>query len=560
MYQNLNGECQANICVNLIGTNSNTSGIGAKIKLKANISGQDTWQERTISAQTGGGVGGQSELKALFGLGNATNVDSIIVEWPSGFRQVLVNQRVDDCVTIQEENAGEVCGIAFYDENNNCIKDDDEIGLPNIELNIQPGNISVFTDDNGNYSISLGLGTYTISQVAGGNWTPSCPSGQLEQTVTVSAVGDQYCGLNFSESPTCGDPDLRVEVSTAAHRVGFENMIAVYYENTGGQAATDVELTLSFDPNILPIDASIPWDTPSGNERIWHLGTLDVGATGTIYIIDSISINAVLGSDLSVNANVLSAEKDCDLTDNSMTNLSPAIGALDPNDILVSPEGAISKEEILTYKIRFQNVGNATVNRAIVVDQLPDVLDLETLELGIASDPYRFSVSEDGLLTWTFDNIQLPDSTTNELLSHGYLTFRIKLKPNQKVGTKIENQANIFFDNNQPIATNTVENIIFNERESLLKEGLLVYPNPVVDQARVVLKSDFGKEVEKIYSVRLFNATGQLVLEEYNIDDANYYLSIGNNVAGVYSLLVRDANGKEYAKKLIILSNGEIIS
>lgn len=78
------------------GTTSNRSAIGAKVRVKAIIAGQPRWQMREISAQSG--YCGQNQLAPHFGLGDATLVDSLVVEWPSGQRtvstQVFANQYV----------------------------------------------------------------------------------------------------------------------------------------------------------------------------------------------------------------------------------------------------------------------------------------------------------------------------------------------------------------------------------------------------------------------------------------------------------------------------------
>lgn len=67
--------------VRLVGTKSNKSGIGAKVRVKATIGGRSFWQLREIN--TGDGLGAP-ELAAHFGLGNASTVEVIRVEWPSG--------------------------------------------------------------------------------------------------------------------------------------------------------------------------------------------------------------------------------------------------------------------------------------------------------------------------------------------------------------------------------------------------------------------------------------------------------------------------------------------
>ncbi|PYJ98404.1 MAG: hypothetical protein DME23_12165 [Verrucomicrobia bacterium] len=91
LYRN-NGNSNAWLKVKLVGTQSNRSGIGAKIRVTAKIRGNSTLQLRQIS----GGTGGQSTLLAHFGLGDATNVDILRIEWPSGtvqeFHEVPVKQ------------------------------------------------------------------------------------------------------------------------------------------------------------------------------------------------------------------------------------------------------------------------------------------------------------------------------------------------------------------------------------------------------------------------------------------------------------------------------------
>ncbi len=84
----------------LVGTASNVSAIGAKIRVKATIAGNPMWQVREIRGQNG--HGSQGSLNAEFGLGDAPIIDSIEVRWPSGNVQLLTNQSVNQFMTITE--------------------------------------------------------------------------------------------------------------------------------------------------------------------------------------------------------------------------------------------------------------------------------------------------------------------------------------------------------------------------------------------------------------------------------------------------------------------------
>ncbi len=88
--------------VRLEGQVSNRSGIGAKVRIKTSQNGESRWQMREISAQTG--YCGQNSLVAHFGLGQADLVDSIVVEWPSGIRQIQTGIAADQLVYLLESN------------------------------------------------------------------------------------------------------------------------------------------------------------------------------------------------------------------------------------------------------------------------------------------------------------------------------------------------------------------------------------------------------------------------------------------------------------------------
>jgi hypothetical protein len=79
---------------------NNRSGIGAVIRVKANINGQDVWQARRIEGQNG--YCGQN-LEAHFGLGDASAIDSVIVEWPNGLIQYYDFVEMNAVNTLKED-------------------------------------------------------------------------------------------------------------------------------------------------------------------------------------------------------------------------------------------------------------------------------------------------------------------------------------------------------------------------------------------------------------------------------------------------------------------------
>ena len=102
LYHN-NGNSNSWLTLKLAGTASNRSAIGAKVRVQAAIGGKLIWQMREIN--NGHGAGGAS-LLAHFGLGAATNIDQVRIEWPSGIVQTLTNVSPKQILTVKEHQPG----------------------------------------------------------------------------------------------------------------------------------------------------------------------------------------------------------------------------------------------------------------------------------------------------------------------------------------------------------------------------------------------------------------------------------------------------------------------
>lgn len=126
---NWQGEAQSNylfrndgsgknwIKIKLEGTISNRSAIGAVVRCKAVINGSEIWQTRLVSSQTG--YCSQNSLVVHFGLDEATTIDSLQIEWPSGsiehfenlmsneFYSIVENQSIGT-IGLQEEKEAEL--------------------------------------------------------------------------------------------------------------------------------------------------------------------------------------------------------------------------------------------------------------------------------------------------------------------------------------------------------------------------------------------------------------------------------------------------------------------
>ncbi|UOQ74906.1 DUF7619 domain-containing protein [Hymenobacter cellulosilyticus] len=162
----------------------------------------------------------------------------------------------------------------------------------------------------------------------------------------------------------------------------------------------------------------------------------------------------------------------------------PILDSYDPNDKQVVPQGVTAQrytptKEVLRYQVRFQNTGNDVAYRVAVVDTLSADLDISTLRVGAVSHPYRLTVSgqQRPVLTFTFDNILLPDSASNPAGSNGFVQFSIKPKASLAARTRIDNFADIFFDYNEAVRTDTTTNRIYDMPRSVVPALALQYPD-----------------------------------------------------------------------------------
>ncbi len=86
LYRN-NGLSGKNwINIRFVGTISNASAIGTRVKAMAALADQAVWQHREVSGHQG--FNAQESFNVEFGLGDATVLDSLIIEWLSGTVEV----------------------------------------------------------------------------------------------------------------------------------------------------------------------------------------------------------------------------------------------------------------------------------------------------------------------------------------------------------------------------------------------------------------------------------------------------------------------------------------
>ncbi|MFK7807474.1 MAG: T9SS type A sorting domain-containing protein, partial [Saprospiraceae bacterium] len=217
------------------------------------------------------------------------------------------------------------------------------------------------------------------------------------------------------------------------------------------------------------------------------------------------------------------------------------IGSFDPNDKLAYPKGYEEEHFIeantdIEYRIRFQNTGTDTAFLVTIIDTLSSFLNPATVRPGASSHPYEFSMDGNGVMKFTFNNIMLADSNTNEPASHGFVKFKISQRADNPIGTMIHNEADIYFDSNEPIRTNDAwhtigENFITVSANEIPDSYIQItnYPNPFVTQTTFEVN---GEEYSDI-TLRVHDVTGRTLRQE-EFDGSTLNFQRGNLNTGLY--------------------------
>jgi hypothetical protein len=90
------------IKVRTIGTRSNRSGIGARLRCVTRPTGQEKLHSQIDEVRSGGGYFSQNDLRVHFGIGSAEKVETLEVSWPSGQVDTLKDLKANHLYHVME--------------------------------------------------------------------------------------------------------------------------------------------------------------------------------------------------------------------------------------------------------------------------------------------------------------------------------------------------------------------------------------------------------------------------------------------------------------------------
>lgn len=474
-------------------------------------------------------------------------------------------------------SCGNLQGTVYVDNNLSCTQNGSEQGYYGLQVTATNSAGQVYyawTDANGNYDFfQIPTGTYTVQYVDYYNgYTVTCANSMPHlTTVTANSVTIENFAVNCSGSFDYaawgawvqGSPMNGLFPGQTSHIYPYVDLNPYCNNNTTAQIKLvltpcvkyDATATSTYTWNQTP-DAIIPAIT--GDTVVWNNVSPSSFWYYYNYMVPVITCTNAQVGDTACFTLIVTPLNDANLTNNMITICRPIGVSYDPNYKEVSPAGTTAMGYIppatqeLTYTIHFQNTGSAPALNIYVLDTLSQNLNVNSLKIVSASHSMQPIMLNDNVVKFNFPNIMLADSTHNEPQSHGYVTYKINLKPSLPLGTQIKNTGYIYFDYNEPVVTNTTKSTLYlasGLADYNKNNNIQLYPNP--SATHINIKSNVRFENYKIVDV-----TGREVMNNV-VSTVDSTLTIPVNMLdnGSYIIYLQDENNEVYSQKFMKLAS-----
>jgi hypothetical protein len=198
-------------------------------------------------------------------------------------------------------------------------------------------------------------------------------------------------------------------------------------------------------------------------------------------------------------------------------------------------------------------VGNYYAQFVNLETDIDPSLDINSIHGFNASHNYNLSI-ENRKLLFHFPDIILPDSSTDNEGSNGYVQFSIAQNKEVKNGTLIKKFAKIQFDYNEFITTNEVfHTVLINDLEKN-DHSLVAFPNPGNEKVYFRIVSSNDEENNEITNISFTNNDGSYS-KSFSCQTLMPLINTDVFPNGFYTIQAKNKLGKIYRGKLIINHN-----
>lgn len=436
-----------------------------------------------------------------------------------------------------------VSGVVRYDiGSDGCSPTNPPAAFVRIDVTYSQGVASRYTNQAGEYSFFTQEESVALQPIVdAGLFVPFTPV-----TVDFGPDGDQAETQDFCIAGQGAVNDLEVAIATIIPaRPGFEAVYRLTYHNKGNQVMTQAEgVTFSFDNTRMTLQqTSVTPTAQSPGNLAWDFANLTPFESRSIDItmlinapIDAVAVN--IGDVLPFSAFILPLAGDAMVNDNTFSLNQVAVGSYDPNDKNCLQGNSVSTTAIgdyLHYVINFENTGTFVAQNVVVKDLINlDMFDLSTLQILDASHSVQTQVRENKV-EFIFQGINL------EIGGHGNILLKIKTLNTLVEGDTVENEANIYFDYNHPVLTDTAVTLFESLKvDEVSGVAMSVWPNPSAGIINL-------KSASAITKMELYDVQGRLLLVRSG-NSAQESIDLSPRTNGIYILRVTTPEGIGHVK------------
>lgn len=454
-----------------------------------------------------------------------------------------------------------ISGYVYKDSVQNCIFDNFEPGLNNIKIDLyKNGNLyqQTFTDNFGNFTFNTDTGNYLYN----------IDTTYLPVTVVCPVSGIHSSQITFSDS-------IDTDMNFAVECLPYNDLGVTTIVQLGGDFRPAHQAVIQVLAGDMAQHHNFHCSSGSGSVTIVIQGPASFASPGPnalsptvngdtlFYLIADFSMvnfysdfvfnlitdtTAQTGDLICLNVTVNPIGGDPVPFNNTYMHCFQVVNSFDPNDKQVNLPAVIDTSvNWLTYTVRFQNTGTAPALHVYIADTLDNDLDPSSLQLTAYS--HEPLVQQTGnILLFNFPGINLPDSSSNEPGSHGFIQYKVRLNDPVLVGETIDNTAYIYFDFNPPVQTNTTSNtvqIISSVKDVDTDYNLIIFPNPSLSGMQLYFKgSDIHNNI-----VEIRDLTGRILMKEQLTGNNSVQLPMLAD--GIYECILYSSSGV-VSRKLVI--------
>jgi uncharacterized repeat protein (TIGR01451 family) len=442
-----------------------------------------------------------------------------------------------DCATVS--------GTLHFETDMDCAQNGLDVGIPNQMLRVTPGPLYGITGPDGSYEIAVPFGSYTLEQLNPDAVQLCPPAAPIPFTVSSGTNAT----VDIADS-LLSSLDLRAHLWSGTSRVGMPFSYYLDVSNLTAHPAENVVITLDYDALFSFISAAPAYSSSTPGQVVWELPIVQPFEHIHLNVQVQVPPNpALLGTVHTATLSTTSTSFEAVTTNNTDGIQRVIVGSYDPNDKQAFTSSGqnettylLDVDEHIEYLIRFQNTGTDTAFNITVTDTISALLDMASLQVLGASHAFTPHIATGNVIEFHFADILLPDSNVNEMASHGYVAFSLKPVANITIGSTIPNAADIYFDFNDPVRTNTasLDVGVTTGLEGRNHTGLVLSPVPATDRlsirsngdpivasmvraldGRVVIRSGHATTIDVsglstgVYVVEVITATGEAMRSSF---------------------------------------------